>query len=97
MEVTKPYEFIGFGAMEVTKPYEFIGFGAMEGSAGSYVTTPRTPTHDPEARQITTGSIKTASGQLGSGDVFVFKVSCGHMRILDFMFGGGTENVTKWH
>ncbi len=28
MEVTKPYEFIGFGAMEVTKPYEFIGFGA---------------------------------------------------------------------
>ncbi len=28
--VTKPYEFIGFGAMEVTKPYEFIGFGAME-------------------------------------------------------------------
>jgi hypothetical protein len=30
MEVTKPYEFIGFGAMEVTKPYEFIGFGPME-------------------------------------------------------------------
>ncbi len=29
MDVTKPYEFIGFGAMEVTKPYEFIGFGAM--------------------------------------------------------------------
>jgi hypothetical protein len=29
MGVTKPYEFIGFGAMEVTKPYEFIGFGAM--------------------------------------------------------------------
>ena len=28
MEVTKPYEFIGFGATEVTKPYEFIGFGA---------------------------------------------------------------------
>ncbi len=27
---TKPYEFIGFGAMEVTKPYEFLGFGAME-------------------------------------------------------------------
>ncbi len=27
--VTKPYEFIGFGAMDVTKPYEFIGFGAM--------------------------------------------------------------------
>ncbi len=30
MEVPKPYEFIGFGAMEVPKPYEFIGFGAME-------------------------------------------------------------------
>jgi hypothetical protein len=28
MEATKPYEFIGFGAMEATKPYEFIGFGA---------------------------------------------------------------------
>ncbi len=30
MDVTKPYEFIGFGAMDVTKPYEFIGFGAMD-------------------------------------------------------------------
>ncbi len=38
MEVTKPYEFIGFGAMEVTKPFEFIGFGAME------VTKPTTTT-----------------------------------------------------
>ncbi len=28
MDVTKPYEFIGFWAMDVTKPYEFIGFGA---------------------------------------------------------------------
>ncbi len=28
--VTKPYKFIGFGAMEVTKAYKFIGFGAME-------------------------------------------------------------------
>ncbi len=25
MEVTKPYEFMEFGAMEVTKPHEFIG------------------------------------------------------------------------
>ena len=32
MDVTKPYEFIGFGAMDVTKPCEFIGFGAMEGT-----------------------------------------------------------------
>ena len=30
MDVTKPYEFIGFGAMDVTKPYAFIGFGAMD-------------------------------------------------------------------
>ena len=29
-QVTKPYEFIGFGAMEVPKPYEFLGIGAME-------------------------------------------------------------------
>ena len=34
MEVTKPYEFIGFGAMDVTKPYEFIGFGASFGHTG---------------------------------------------------------------
>ncbi len=31
MDVTKPYEFIRFGAMDVTKPCEFIGFGAMDG------------------------------------------------------------------
>ncbi len=30
MDVTKPYELIGFGAMDVTKPYELIGFGAMD-------------------------------------------------------------------
>ncbi len=30
MDVTKPYEFIGLGAMDVTKPYEFIGLGAMD-------------------------------------------------------------------
>ncbi len=29
-DVTKPYEFIGFGVMYVTKTYEFIGFGAMD-------------------------------------------------------------------
>ncbi len=28
MDVAKPYEFIGFGAIDVTKPYKFIGFGA---------------------------------------------------------------------
>ncbi len=27
--VTKPYKFIGFGAMDVTKPSEFIRFGAL--------------------------------------------------------------------
>ncbi len=31
MDVAKPYEFIGFGAMHVTKPYKFIGFGAIHG------------------------------------------------------------------
>ena len=30
MDVTKPYEFIGLGAMDVAKPYEFPGFGAMD-------------------------------------------------------------------
>ncbi len=30
MDATKPYEFIGFGAMDVTKTYEFIWFGAMD-------------------------------------------------------------------
>ncbi len=30
IDVTKPYEFIGFGAIDVTKPYEFIGFGAID-------------------------------------------------------------------
>ncbi len=38
MDVTKPYKFIGFGAMEVTKSYKFIGFGAMggEGDGGRF-------------------------------------------------------------
>ncbi len=31
MDVTKPIEFIGFGAMDVTKPYKFTGFGAIDG------------------------------------------------------------------
>ncbi len=30
IDVTKPYKFIGFGAMDATKPYKFIGFGAMD-------------------------------------------------------------------
>ncbi len=30
MEVTKPFEFVGFGAMDVAKPYTFIRFGAMD-------------------------------------------------------------------
>ncbi len=28
MDVTKPCEFIGFGAMDAAKPSKFIGFGA---------------------------------------------------------------------
>jgi hypothetical protein len=30
MDATKPYDFIGFGAMDATKPYDFIRFGAMD-------------------------------------------------------------------
>ena len=30
MDVTKPYKFIGLGAMGVTKPYKCIGLGAMD-------------------------------------------------------------------
>ncbi len=30
MDATKPYKFIGFGTMDATKPYKFIGFGAMD-------------------------------------------------------------------
>ena len=44
MEVTKPYTFIGFGAMEVTKPYKFIGFGAL--SQHKHVAIPLS-TRDP--------------------------------------------------
>ncbi len=32
MDITKPYNFVGFGAMDVTKPYKFIGCGAMDGA-----------------------------------------------------------------
>ncbi len=39
MEVTKLYKFIGFGAMEVTKPYKFIGCGAMEATRSSCSST----------------------------------------------------------
>ncbi len=39
MEVTKPYKFIGFGAMEVTKPYKVIGFGVF-GLAPSFSVAP---------------------------------------------------------
>ncbi len=39
MDVTKPYEFTGVGAMDVTKPYEFIGLGAMVTTASKYVVS----------------------------------------------------------
>ncbi len=35
MDVTKPYNFIGFGAMHVTKPYNFTWFGDIDGRAGA--------------------------------------------------------------
>ena len=43
MDVTKPYEFIGFGAVDVTKPCGFIRFGAMDGIPGSRVPTIQRP------------------------------------------------------
>ncbi len=45
MNVTKPYKYIGFGAMDVTTPYKFIGLGAMD------VTRPyRLPGAHPDRR-----------------------------------------------
>jgi hypothetical protein len=35
MEVTKPYEFIGCGAMDGPKPYKFIGFGIRRATRSS--------------------------------------------------------------
>ncbi len=43
MDVTKPYKFIGFGAMYVTKPYKFIGFGAMVLLRATIRACPQTP------------------------------------------------------
>ncbi len=40
MDATKPYKFIGFGAMDVTKAYKFIGFGAMERPQKQQVNPP---------------------------------------------------------
>jgi hypothetical protein len=42
MDVTKPYEFLGFGAMDVTKPYEF-GFGAMDDFSLVFLCWPGRP------------------------------------------------------
>ncbi len=50
---TKPYEFIGFGAMAVTKPYEFTGFGAMA------------VTHTPMPRIFAQSRPKTGPGRPG--------------------------------
>ncbi len=30
MGATKPYKFLGSGALDVTKPYKFMGFGALD-------------------------------------------------------------------
>ncbi len=42
---TKPYEFIGFGAMDVTKPHEFIGLGPCLG-VGVFTVSNRARVHD---------------------------------------------------
>ncbi len=41
MDVTKPYKFIGFGAMDVTKPYEFIGCAPALWAPGTQIKKPR--------------------------------------------------------
>ena len=46
IDVTKPYESMGFGAMDVTKPYEFIWFGAMD------VAKPHTQTERGESARL---------------------------------------------
>ncbi len=45
MDATKPYEFIGFGAMDATKSYEFIGFGVMDATKPYY--TPNKTNYNP--------------------------------------------------
>ncbi len=46
MDVTRPYEIIGFGAMDVTNTYEFIGFGASR-PVGAYPSPPIAPCTGP--------------------------------------------------
>ncbi len=57
MDVTKPYKYIGLGAMDVTKPYTFIGFGPWRtsgrgpGPLGEVSGgVPEAPGEAPEAR-----------------------------------------------
>ncbi len=57
MDATKPYEFIGFGAMDATKPYEFIGCGADFG-AGS---RPKPNADEPKPRAEGSGHLVPVS------------------------------------
>ncbi len=41
--------------------------------------------------------LKKAPKQVRPDCLQVTRLSSGLMRILDFSFDGGTENVTKWH
>ncbi len=58
MDVTKPYKFIGFGAMDVTKPYKFIGFGATTHFAppGHAGMTPGTSLPDGGHQEVPSGA-----------------------------------------
>ncbi len=38
--ITEPYKFIGFGAIAITKPYKFIGFGDLSGGSPRYKSDP---------------------------------------------------------
>ena len=66
MDVTKPYEFIGFGAMDVTKPYEFIGFETI--ASGSHPKTRRLPRKGPPtgARGPKARTSPTHAGRIGA-------------------------------
>ncbi len=50
MDVTKPYKFMGFGAMDATKPYEFIGFGATAEAVSRKVASTKTASTLPPAQ-----------------------------------------------
>ncbi len=63
MDVIKPYECIGLGAMDVTKPYEFIGFGGMGMSMEDRREETNKQVHQTEAaKETSTRTLKVICG-----------------------------------